>query len=321
MRWILICVIFSSQAFATKVLLIESYHSGYPWDKSYVEGIKQTLLPSIELETFQMDTKRLPSEEFGRKSEQAFAVYQQYQPDIVMLGDDNALTYMLPKLYDEPISIVFLGVNSNPRALLKQYRGKAKVTGVLERPLFVKSLGELRKIFSTPDFKVLILFDSGVTSQIAKAYIDSQYTLIRQNLGIEVEIKLIATKRAWREQVSMAKAQDFTVIIVGLYQTLVDDKGVYVPASDVIQWTSQHSQLPLFAFWDFAVGVNKAVGGIVLFGHSQGVEAAKMVNQIVQSSQPLVIPIATGNHGKAIYSQAELERWGITMPPHWQAVK
>ncbi|MEF1255425.1 MULTISPECIES: hypothetical protein [unclassified Vibrio] len=108
MRWIVICLIFSSQALATKVLLIESYHSGYSWDASYIEGIKQTLLPSIEFETFQMDTKRLPMEQFERKSDQAFTAYQEFKPDIVMLGDDNALSYMLLKLYDEPISIVFL---------------------------------------------------------------------------------------------------------------------------------------------------------------------------------------------------------------------
>lgn len=318
MRWILVCLIFSSQALATKVLLIESYHSGYPWDESYVEGITETLSPTIEFKSFQMDTKRLPVEEFERRAEQAFAEYKDFKPDIVMLGDDNAFSYMLPKLYDEPISIVFLGINANPRSLLKQYRGKANVTGVLERPLFVKSLGELRSVFATKDFKVLILFDSGVTSEIAKSYIDNQYTLIRKNLGIDVEIKALATKHSWREQVMSAKEQGFTVIIVGLYQTLVDENGSNVPAEEVIEWTSQHSPLPIFAFWDFAVGVGKAAGGVVLFGHSHGVEAANMVNRLAESDSRVVIPIATGDQGKAIYSKTELSRWGLAMPSHWQ---
>lgn len=321
MRWIVICLIFSSQALATKVLLIQSYHSGYSWDASYIEGIKQTLLPSIEFETFQMDTKRLPMEQFERKAEQAFAAYQEFKPDIVMLGDDNALNYMLPKLYDEPVSIVFLGINSNPRAILKQYQGQANVTGVLERPLFVKSLGELRNVFATKEFKVLILFDSGVTSHIAKSYIDNQYTMIRQNLGIDVEIKALATRQAWRNQVVSAKQKGFTVIIVGLYQTLVDEYGENVHAEEVIEWTSQNSPLPIFAFWDFAVGAGKAAGGVVLFGHSHGVEAAEMVNQLAVQGASTVIPIATGNQGKAIYSKSELSRWGLNMPPHWQQIE
>ena len=320
MRWILLCLVFSSQVFATKVLLIESYHSEYPWDKSYVEGIQATLVETVELETFQMDTKRIPKTEYAGKSIEAFAKYKSFKPDIVMLGDDNALSYMLPMLFDEPISIVFLGINSNPRKLLSKYRGQAKVTGVLERPLFTKSLGELRKLFDDQNFKVKVLFDSGVTSQIAKSYIDKQYTLIRDNLGIDVDVQALATKNEWRSQVSEAKHQGFTVIIVGLYQTLVDEQGNNVPAEQVINWTNQHSELPIFAFWDFAVGAKKAVGGVVLFGHSQGEQAASLVNQIINTGHSKPIPIVTGNQGKAIYSEPERARWSLEMPSHWRSI-
>lgn len=320
MRWILLCLVFSSQAFATKVLLIESYHSEYPWDKSYVEGIQATLADTVELETFQMDTKRIPKADYAGKAKEAFAKYKSFKPDIVMLGDDNALSYMLPMLFDEPISIVFLGINSNPRKLLSEYRGQAKVTGVLERPLFTKSLGELRKLFDDHNFKVKVLFDSGVTSQIAKGYIDKQYTLIRDNLGINVDIQAITTKNEWQSQVREAKSEGFTVIIVGLYQTLVDEQGNNVPAEQVINWTNQHSELPIFAFWDFAVGKKKAVGGVVLFGHSQGEQAANLVNQIINNGHSKPIPIVTGNQGKAIYSEVERERWSLEMPSHWRSI-
>jgi hypothetical protein len=317
---ILLLVIVTTNAYATKVLLIESYHSEYSWDSSYIRGLEAALLPEVKLDTFQMDTKRLPKREFENKANEAFALYQKQKPDIVILGDDNALSYMLPKLYDEEISIVFLGINANPRRLLSQYRGKAQVTGVLERPLFIKSLGELRSMFGGKAFKVRILFDSGVTSQIAKEFIENQYKLIRDNLGIEVDIQALTTKKQWRESVLTAKQEGFTTLIVGLYHTLVDHEGMSVPASEVIEWTSLHSELPLFAFWDFAVGENKAAGGMVLFGQSHGERAAKLVNQIIEQEQPLAIPIVTGNQGKAIYSQKEMERWNLMPPRHWQPI-
>ncbi|KLN66630.1 MULTISPECIES: ABC transporter substrate-binding protein [Vibrio] len=320
MRWILLCLIFSSPAFATKVLLIESYHSEYPWDQSYVEGITSTLIDTVEFDTFQMDTKRVPKADYAEKADQAYVKYQEYQPNIVILGDDNALSFMLPKLFNEPISIVFLGINSNPRKLLSKYRGQAKVTGVLERPLFTKSLGELDKLFDVQNFKVKILFDSGVTSQIAKSYIDKQYTLIRDNLGIEVDSQAITTQEEWQGQVLGAKQDEFTVIIVGLYQTLVDAQGNNVPAEQVINWTNQHSELPIFAFWDFAVGKNKAMGGVVLFGYSQGEQAAKLVNQIIEHGHNKPIPIVTGNQGKAIYSEPERMRWDLTLPSYWDSI-
>lgn len=85
-----------------------------------------------------MDTKRIPAREYSVAADRAFQAYQQLKPDLVVLGDDNALYYLLPKLYNEPISIVFLGINSNPRELLDEYSGIAQVTGILEQPLFVK---------------------------------------------------------------------------------------------------------------------------------------------------------------------------------------
>ena len=320
MRWLLLCLVFSSQAFAAKVLLIESYHSEYPWDQSYIQGLTSTLTDTIELDTFQMDTKRIPESSYAGKAIQAYAKYKSFKPDIVILGDDNALSYMLPMLFDEPISIVFLGINSNPRKLLSKYRGQAKVTGVLERPLFTKSLVELRKLFGTQDLKVKILFDSGITSHISKNYIKKQYALIRDNLGIEVDMKTITTQQAWQREVLDAKRDSFKVIIVGLYQTLVDERGNSVPAEQIIRWTNQHSELPLFAFWDFAVGKKKAVGGVVLSGYSQGEQAARLVNKIISSGHNQPILMVTGTKGKAIYSETERARWNIEIPPHWQSI-
>lgn len=93
-----------------------------------------------------MDTKRIPAREYSVAADRAFQAYQQLKPDLVVLGDDNALYYLLPKLYNEPISIVFLGINSNPRELLDEYSGIAQVTGILEQPLFVKNMAEIGRL-------------------------------------------------------------------------------------------------------------------------------------------------------------------------------
>ncbi|MFY2507411.1 ABC transporter substrate-binding protein [Vibrio pectenicida] len=302
---------------AEKVLLIESYHAEYPWDVSYIKGIKDTMSSSAELHSFQMDTKRVPVEQFEAKANEAFEYYQQIKPSIVVLGDDNALKYMLPKLYQEPISIVFLGINSNPRSLLKKYKGQAKVTGVLELPLFVKNIRDLSQMLPKKKHKFRVMFDSGVTSQEAAKHIKKQYVLIEKNLKVEAEILLIGTQEEWQEKVTSAKDDGVSVIIVGLYHTLVDKGGNSVPASEVLSWTNENSQTPLFAFWDFAVGEGKASGGVVLFGESQGKQAAGLVNEILAGKDANNLPVAIGEQGRAIYSEKELQRWGLTPPAHW----
>ncbi len=305
---------------AADVVLIESYHSGYEWDKSYLLGINQELDPSIDMVRFEMDTKRLPESEFEQMASKAWEFYLQHQPKVVILGDDNALRLMYPKLYNQPISIVFLGINSNPRRLLMQYPGQAKVTGVLERPLFVKNLSEISSMLNKRQIRVRVLFDSGVTSKIASDFIIEQYELIKKGLGVEIEVHNIALFDEWKAQVESAQAQGFDAILVGLYQTLVDDNERSVPAKTVMDWTNQYTGVPLFTFMDYAVGRGKAVGGVVTYGQSQGQASAHIVNRIFNGESADLIPIQIDTQGKAMYSRSEAKRWKILAPKDWQAV-
>lgn len=318
--FLLALILICAPSFANKVLIIESYHSEYPWDKDYVAGIKETLAPSYQVDTFQMNTKRLPEKEFAAMAEKAYLKYLKIKPDVVVLGDDNALKYMLPKLYNEPISIVFLGINSNPRKLLSRNQGKAKITGVLEQPLLIKSINEIGQLLPEKNAKLLVLFDSGITSKIAKKFISKQYQAVRRTLSIQVDIENVESLSDWQSHVNDSSNSGYSAIVVGLYHTIVDENNQNVDSASIMTWTNQHSPVPLFGFWDFSVGKGKALGGVVLFGKSQGVEAGKMVNKILQGQDTDQIPIHIGKQGKAIYSEFEMERWGLHPPSHWQAL-
>lgn len=312
--------LFSLTAQAGKVLVIESYHSEYPWDKDYVEGLVETIDPTHQIKTFQMNTKRIPESEFAGMAASAFQVYLKYQPDIVVLGDDNALKYMLPFLYDEPISIIFLGINSNPRKLLARNQGKAKITGVLEQPLLIKTISEITQLNPSEKSRILVLFDSGTTSKIAHKFISQQYQTVRGNLNTEVDIINVTTFSQWQSLISRAHDAGYTAIVIGLYHTLTDQKNNNINADLVMSWTNQHSPVPLFGFWDFSIGKGKAAGGVVLFGRSQGVAVGNMIKQIFQGKDTNQIPIYIGKQGKATYSPYEMNRWGIIPPKDWQPI-
>ncbi|KJR35572.1 hypothetical protein BOO91_13255 [Vibrio navarrensis] len=318
---LLLIMLFSISLRAADVLVIESYHNQYEWDKSYLQGLRSEVADKAEIVTFEMDTKRLPREQYPLMAEKAFATYQQLKPKIVVLGDDNALNYMLPKLYDEPISLIFLGININPRKLLATYHGKAEVTGLLELPLFVKNIGEIKRIIGKRDLKVWILFDSGVTSEISASYIDSQYQLMKKSLSVDVKIHLIGEFQAWQSTIDSARSERVDAIIVGLYQTITDSAGRNVSSEEVIAWTNQHTRVPLFGFWDFSVGKGKTSGGVVLFGDAQGKQVGQIVNQILLGTPASTIPIQIGNQGRALFSEAEMKRWGLQAPNHAEWVE
>ena len=74
---------------------------------------------------------------------------------------------------------------------------------------------------------------------------------------------------ASEEAVLNAKKNGYEAIFIGLYHTLVDDDGKHVSEQTVLEWTSAHSPVPLFCFWEFSVGKGKAIGGLVLDGRDQ----------------------------------------------------
>jgi hypothetical protein len=179
---------------ADDVLIIESYSSKLDWNQEYVRAIRNVLEPKHSVQRFQMETDSIPKTHYKHAALNALDEYRKVHPKVVILGDDNALVYMLPLLYQEPISIVFLGINDNPRQLLKQYHGRAKVTGVLERPYFIKTIGEIAAILPLHKRKLLILFDAGTMATIARTYMQQQYQLISEHLNLDIHFSEIATE-------------------------------------------------------------------------------------------------------------------------------
>lgn len=160
---LLIYAFSSSIVFAGKkdILIIESYHSGNPWTRNYVNAISSQF-KEYTIQTFQMDTKRLPLETYSARSDIAWKVIQAINPSLIFLGDDNALKYLAKRLGKTKYPVVYLGINSNPRRT-EVYKYK-NITGVLERPLLKRSIISIKKILPSIN-KVLILFDESTTSR------------------------------------------------------------------------------------------------------------------------------------------------------------
>jgi ABC-type uncharacterized transport system substrate-binding protein len=295
----------SFSANAANILLIESYHTDYDWDISYKKALTDNLADHT-ITVFEMDTKRLPANMHQKKADEAWEKYKELKPDYVILGDDSALKYLGEKLAKTHTPTIFLGINNNPRNYFENNALPKNMTGILERPLLNRSVVQIKDILPQTQ-KILILFDNGITSQ-------SSVTpeMKSGKIGnIIVKSELIETGAAWKKAVQNAKTEGFDAIIVGLYQTLKDENGDSIPADDILSWTNENSELPLFALWNFAVGKGKTAGGIVLDGYKMGEAAAKHTNEVISGTIPSV---KINKDGTPIFSKFELERWGITIP-------
>ncbi len=275
-------------------------------------GILEKLGTDYQVEIFEMDTKRLPKSEYKKRAQLAWEYYESVKPKLVFLGDDNALRYLAPKFVETDTPVVYLGINNNP----KKYgaSGQKNITGVLERPLYKQSIQMLKALLGKKPRNVLFLFDDGVTTRavVSMTFRNKTKLLIQ---GVPVQVKRVGTLKRWKETVLSAKADGFDAIVTGGYNTIKDDQGVHVPINQVGQWTSAHTPIPMFSFWSFSVAADQTIGGLVLFGKSQGDKAGELALRILQEGvSPGDIGPTVSEKGRYFYSKTQLKKWGLTLP-------
>ena len=293
---------------SSKILVIESYSSDYSWDSGYIAALKDIIYEGNEILFFEMNTKNLPASEHGKMVEKAYEKFLDVNPDIVVLGDDFALKMLGPKIVSWGLPVVYIGINNNPRNYFEKF--PCNLTGVLERPLFKRSLVFVKEFI--PDAKnVLILFDKDITSEIVK----KEYFYDKDSIRIEgmnVDVVLVDTFENWKDIISDSKNK-YDFMILGLYQTIRDEKGNIVDMNDVLRWTSENTPVPIFSFWDFGVGKDKAIGGYVLSSREMGEVAGKLINRILDGESIESIGHVYDEEGIFLFSKSQLEKWNFEL--------
>ena len=307
--WLLLGLVTTLPLAKETIYVVESYHADFPWDLGYKNGLEDVLADKFELVYFEMDTKRLPPSRFPERAEIAWRLYQRLAPKLVILADDNALAYLGSKLLKTQTPVVYLGINANPRDY--GVVGPTNFTGVLERPLFKRSIKMIDDFIELK--KALVLFDSGTTAKVVKEeYFAGKTSVLLGN--VKVDIKLIATIDNWKKNVISAPDKGYDALIVGLYHTLVDDKGTHVRANEVIEWTSANTAIPPFGFWGFSIGRNMNIGGYVTTAYAVGELAGKQaLIMLAKENKRTLLPIRTTS-GELLFSKAQLHKWKIKLP-------
>ncbi|WP_416921714.1 ABC transporter substrate-binding protein [Shewanella sp.] len=311
MLLLLILISHPLMLYAAKVVVIESYHQGYLWDKEYYQAILDKLTPQHQVSHFEMDTKRLPKEHYTERAELAWQFIVEQQPQLVILADDNAVHYLHQRLNSRQIPVVYLGVNMNPRAYhLNEHK---RFTGVLERPLLKRSLLLLERLLpQTKHRKILVLFDGGNTSKIAAEYISKQPSSMVSD--IEVHILQLTQLVEWQQQVRSAKDHGYSAIVVALYHAVRDEDNQSVDANNLLEWISNNTPVPNFGFWGFSIYSKGNIGGYVLDGYQHGTLAADMAKRILAGEKPESIFPVTDDLGQYRFSHTGMKKWQLTLP-------
>ncbi|WP_354625089.1 ABC transporter substrate binding protein [Psychromonas sp. MME2] len=309
----IILLFFSFPIFAKqKILIIESYHSQHSWDQSYIEGIKSVLNDDFELIYFQINGKRIAKYQYQQQANLAWEFFEEKQPDLVILGDDIALLHLGERLNQTQTPVIYLGINNNPRNY--NIYPSDNICGVLERPLIKRAIPTIAQVLAKKVNRVLLLFDNSTTSHVILNEVFANSTKIKVS-SIEVEIKLIGNWEIWQEEINNADENNYDALFIGTYHTLTNDKGEHISEDTIINWSVNHTPIPPFAFWDFSVGEDKAIGGLVLVGFEQGKIAAEMAKEVLTTDKKMsLLRPRTAQRGQYIFSRHGLQKYGITLP-------
>ena len=293
------------------ISIVHSYHKEYAWEQNLTSGLVDALPKNATLNHLYLDTKRLPKTQHAQAARKTLCQLETNRPDLIILCDDNAARYLGPRLKNRATPVVYVGLNRNPRDY--GLFPADNMTGILERPLIKRSLHSMCRLVNPDDTKVLILFDSDSTSDAVLHEAFKGETCFR--LGkVQVEIRQYELVTDWKNALLHAKSAGFDTVYIGLYHTLRTRSGEHVPDEEVIAWASAHATVPIFAFWDFAVGKGKTIGGHVLSGRDQGLAGGEMASEIMAGTPPSEIAPRSAKDGSYQFSLHELRRFGITLP-------
>lgn len=294
-----------------QVLVVESYHSEFSWDAEYSRALRQHLGNRVLLRFVQLDTKRTPAEKVRLKAEEILHSISLSPPDLVIVADDAALRMVGSRLAPSHIPVIYLGINNNPRN--DGVPLGANISGVLERPLILRNVLGMKTSISGMR-RLLLLFDDDLTSRIIQQEAFSGKNSLQFG-SIRVDMVRVSRFSDWKRTLQRAP-QDYQAVWIGLYFALHDDQGNSVSSDEVLRWSNQQAQLPLFGFWDFSVGKGKTAGGLILSGYEQGMEAARMAESVLFNQQSLRsrFPVTPSN-GRYVFSRSELSHFGIRLAP------
>ena len=287
------------------VLYLNSYHNGYKWSDSLLEGVRTVLNNSnykVDLQIEYMDAKKF---HYDTLKENHFALFKEKFVgetfDIVVISDNDALNFV--NQYREElfpgVPVVFCGIND----LMEADLGTGNITGVVEVYDLVATLNVAKKLHPKRD-RVIVLIDNSTAGVTIRR--QAEKIIEQTDTGLKVEFWIQLSLEEAQQRVSHLPDDTF-LFIAPYYQTI---NGRFYTSEEVSEAIYRHSTVPIYTSWEFMIGYG-AVGGRVLSGVEHGKMAGEMALQILQGKKADDIPIYRKPSGIYLFDYNVMHKLGI----------
>ncbi len=290
---------FAADISGKKVLLIDSYHTGYPWSDGIVKGVKDALKGSgVELKVFQMDTKRKKTEEeILQSAQEAKAVIDSWKPDIVIAADDNASKYIVMPYYkNASLPFVFCGLNWDASIYGYPY---SNATGMVEVSLIEPLLNNMKEYAKGSKIGY-------VSSDVLSSTKESEYYVKLFNISFADE-QHVGTFADWKA--AFKRMHDtMDMVIVGNNSGINDWN-----EAEAVAWAEANTKVVSGTVYDFLAPFSMI--GLTKVAEEQGIWSAKAAMEILGGKSPSSIPIVQNKKGD-VYANVKLaSKAGVVFKP------
>ncbi len=317
-----------------RIVIVSSYHKEYLWSQDTNEGVVAALLDlgyldhkrqgekytrnhyiessKAVIKKLWMNTKRMNSKnEIKQTIARIVKEIDEFRPDLILLGDDNATNYIGNQYIDTEIPLVFWGVNGNPLKydlVDSLERPGHNVTGVYQAGYLKEGVVWLKKL--VPGINTLaVLSDDSPTGRAKAKELDRLAR--RGQLPVElVETVVTNSLETWKQK-ALELQEKVDAFFILNHNTLKDADGKPVDQLEIGAWYLRHIKKP-------DVGHEKqfVVEGVLCAvddsGFKQGYEAVKVAHRILEKSEnPAVIPVYAPDRGPFVVNLERAEMLGI----------
>ncbi|WP_199873140.1 ABC transporter substrate-binding protein [Ideonella sp. A 288] len=292
-----------------KIVHVMSYHSPWRWTDGQLQGFKDALaVPSAEVRVFQMDAKKFSTpEQKAAKGEEARALIDRWQPDLLYTSDDEAQELVASRYVNQSLPIVFSGVNKAPQTY--GFEGSSNVAGVLEHEHSVESV-KLLQALAPGARRFVAVFDEAALWPSVQARMKERLAGMP---GVEfVAWDTIRTFDDYKRKLQHYQTSADAMALIGVFN-FKDDQGRNVPYQQVMRWTAEHSKLPDFGFWVDRVH-HGSLAAVTVSEREQGLAAGRIARGIlVEGRAPSSFKMEPTRKGAPVISLARAQKLGLTV--------
>ncbi|MCX8031535.1 MAG: PAS domain S-box protein [Thermodesulfovibrionales bacterium] len=291
-----------------KILILHSYHIGYPWSDGIQKGLSEQLnkVSNLDIYTEYMDLIRNKNEEsYLEKLESLFIkkyTSKNFKFDVIISVDDDAFFFLLSRRdrFFKDTPIVFCGVNDFKKDYLQGYKN---ITGI----------NETKSIKETVQLAISLGKNASKLGVIGGSRLAEERNLnaFREAISkMKINLKIVyLTGLEFEDLISELKAFGPNDLLLYL-SYLQTPSGKHFESDEIIKIISEKTDAKIFAVNDHLIKFN-VIGGKVVYSFLQGSYAAKMAIEILNGKKADQIPIMMNSPNKYIFNAEALQLHSI----------